>query len=89
MVLGNSPVNLRYTLISRNTPKDWPFLFWFQNHLYTNHMEQVDLQLSRTPGALPQLVIRRKADSLFDYKFDDFDVTGYEPQAAIKAPVAV
>ena len=52
-------------------------------------MEQVDLRLSRTPGPLPQLVIKRKPDSLFDYRFEDFEVTGYEPQAAIKAPVAV
>ena len=58
-------------------------------HLYANHMEQVDLQLSRAPMPLPKLVIKRKPDSLFDYKFDDFEVTGYEPQAAIKAPVAV
>ena len=58
-------------------------------HHYANHMEQVDLQLSRQPGALPQLVINRKPDSLFDYRFEDFEVRGYEPQAAIKAPVAV
>ncbi len=89
MVLGNSPVNLRYTLISRNTPKDWPFLFWFQNHLYTNHMEQVELQLSREPMPLPQLVIKRKPDSLFDYTFDDFEFTGYAPHGLIRAPVAV
>jgi thymidylate synthase len=58
-------------------------------HLYLNHMEQVDLQLSRAPAALPKLAIRRKPESLFDYRFDDFEVVGYEPQAAIKAPVAV
>ncbi|MGZ8288454.1 MAG: thymidylate synthase, partial [Telluria sp.] len=58
-------------------------------HLYSNHMEQVALQLSREPGALPRLVINRKPGSLFDYRFEDFEVHGYEPQAAIKAPVAV
>jgi thymidylate synthase len=58
-------------------------------HLYSNHMEQVELQLSRAPAALPKLAIRRKPESLFDYRFDDFEVVGYEPQAAIKAPVAV
>jgi thymidylate synthase len=58
-------------------------------HLYSNHMEQVDLQLSRTPGPLPKLAIRRKPESLFDYRFEDFEVVGYEPQPAIKAPVAV
>jgi thymidylate synthase len=58
-------------------------------HLYSNHMEQVDLQLSRAPMALPRLVIKRKPDSLFDYKFEDFEVAGYEPHPGIKAPVAV
>lgn len=58
-------------------------------HLYSNHMEQVDLQLSRAPLALPQLLIKRKPDSLFDYKFEDFEVVGYEPHPGIKAPVAV
>jgi thymidylate synthase len=58
-------------------------------HLYANHMEQVDLQLARTPHALPRLNIHRKPESLFDYKYDDFEVMGYEPHPAIKAPVAV
>jgi thymidylate synthase len=58
-------------------------------HLYSNHMEQVQLQLSRTPHALPKLVIKRKPDSIFDYKFEDFEITGYESHPHIKAPVAV
>ena len=58
-------------------------------HLYSNHMDQVHLQMGRTPGQLPQLVIKRKPDSLFDYKFEDFEFVGYEPQSAIRAPVAV
>ena len=58
-------------------------------HLYTNHWEQVDLQLSRAPMALPKLVIKRKPDSLFDYQFEDFEIEGYTPLAHIKAPVAV
>ena len=58
-------------------------------HLYSNHLEQVQEQLGRTPGQLPKLNILRKPDSLFDYKFEDFEITGYEPQAHIKAPVAV
>lgn len=57
-------------------------------HLYSNHMEQVDLQLTREPRELPTLVIKRKPDSIFDYKFDDFQVVGYDPHPAIKAPVA-
>lgn len=58
-------------------------------HLYSNHMEQVDLQLSREPRTLPQLSIKRKADSIFDYKFEDFEITGYDPYPTIKAPIAV
>jgi thymidylate synthase len=58
-------------------------------HLYSNHMEQVELQLSREPMPLPRLVIKRKPDSLFDYRFEDFEVQGYEPHPGIKAPVAV
>jgi thymidylate synthase len=58
-------------------------------HLYLNHLEQVDLQLSREPRALPQLAIRRRPPTLFDYAFEDFAIEGYEPHPPIKAPVAV
>jgi len=58
-------------------------------HLYLNHLEQADLQLSRAPFALPKLVIRRKPPSLFDYAFEDFEILDYQYHAAIKAPIAV
>jgi thymidylate synthase len=58
-------------------------------HIYSNHMEQVKLQLSRAPKALPQLNITRDVQSLFDFKYEDFEVVGYDPDPAIKAPVAV
>jgi len=58
-------------------------------HLYSNHMEQVDLQLAREPRALPTLKINRKPDSIFDYKFEDFEISGYDPHPHIKAPVAI
>lgn len=58
-------------------------------HLYSNHLEQVNLQLSREPLLLPQLVIKRKPASIFDYQFDDFEITNYQSHAHIKAPVAV
>ncbi|MGL5146442.1 MAG: thymidylate synthase [Plesiomonas shigelloides] len=58
-------------------------------HLYMNHMEQTELLLSREPRALPQLVIKRKPASIFDYQFEDFEIVGYDPHPAIKAPVAV
>lgn len=58
-------------------------------HLYLNHLEQAQLQLSRTPRNLPQLIIARKPDSLFDYNFEDFEFVGYDPYPGIKAAVAV
>ncbi|WP_062311150.1 thymidylate synthase [Polynucleobacter sinensis] len=58
-------------------------------HLYSNHLEQVDLQLSRDFYPLPKLKILRKPDSIFDYEFEDFEIAGYESHPAIKAPVAV
>ena len=58
-------------------------------HLYSNHLEQTHLQLSRTPRALPKLAIRRKPPTIFDYEFEDFEIIGYDPYPAIKAPVAV
>jgi thymidylate synthase len=58
-------------------------------HLYSNHLEQVDLQLSRDFFPLPKLNILRKPDSIFDYEFEDFEIADYESHPAIKAPVAV
>ena len=58
-------------------------------HIYHNHFDQVKLQLTRTPRALPQMIIKRKAPSIFDYVYDDFSLEGYNPYPAIKAKVAV
>jgi len=58
-------------------------------HIYSNHQEQVKLQLSREPLPYPQLVIKRRPPSLMDYVFDDFEVVNYQHHPAIKAPVAV
>ncbi|MDO4638168.1 MAG: thymidylate synthase [Lautropia sp.] len=58
-------------------------------HLYLNHLEQARLQLTRTPRALPQLRLNRQPPSIFDYRFEDFSIEGYDPWPAIKAPVAV
>jgi thymidylate synthase len=58
-------------------------------HIYSNHQEQVEMQLSRTPYAYPTLHIQRKPDSIFDYAYEDFAVLGYDCHPAIKAPVAV
>jgi thymidylate synthase len=58
-------------------------------HLYSNHLEQVELQLSRDFFPLPKLNILRKPDSIFDYEFEDFEIIGYESHPHIKAPVAI
>lgn len=58
-------------------------------HLYSNHFDQAHLQLSRTPRQLPTMLIKRKAPSIFDYKYEDFELVNYDPYPVIKAPVAV
>jgi thymidylate synthase len=58
-------------------------------HLYLNHLEQVEIQLARAPHALPRLAIKRKPESLFDYRYEDFEIVDYQPDPAIKAQVAV
>ena len=58
-------------------------------HIYSNHFEQVETQLERTPRSLPTLNFKRKPASLFDFEFDDFEILNYDPWSAIKAPVAV
>lgn len=58
-------------------------------HLYLNHLEQANEQLAREPLPLPRLAIKRRADSIFDYRFEDFEVLNYESHPHIKAAVAV
>lgn len=58
-------------------------------HLYSNHLEQARLQLTREPRILPKLVIKRKPGTIFDYNFEDFDIVGYDPHPSICAPIAI
>ena len=58
-------------------------------HIYSNHMAQVREQLGRVPRALPTLNILRRPDSIYDYRFEDFELVGYDPHPHIAAPVAV
>lgn len=58
-------------------------------HLYSNHVEQADIQLTRTPRALPQMQLNPDVTNIFDFKFEDFELLGYDPHPHIKAPIAV
>lgn len=58
-------------------------------HLYLNHVEQAKLQLSREPRKLPVMKLNKAVESIFDFKFEDFSLTGYDPHPAIKAPISV
>lgn len=58
-------------------------------HIYNNHVDQVNEQLSRTPKKLPQMKINPEVKNIFDFKYEDFELVGYNPDPAIKAPVSV
>jgi thymidylate synthase len=58
-------------------------------HLYLNHLEQADLQLTREPLPAPQLLLRRRPPSIFEFEFEDFEFMNYQFHPAIRAPVAV
>lgn len=58
-------------------------------HLYRNHLEQANLQLSREPRTLPKLVIKRRPADIFSYRYDDFAIEAYNPHPSIKAPIAI
>ena len=58
-------------------------------HLYLNHLDQAREQLGRSPRALPRLQLNSERQSIFDFQFEDFEITGYDPQPHIKAPIAV
>jgi thymidylate synthase len=58
-------------------------------HIYKNHFEQVELQLSRQPRPFPKMSINSSSNSIFDFQYSDFELEGYNPYPPIKAPIAV
>jgi len=68
----------------------WDFVHTFGDvHLYRNHIEQAKLQLSRKPYPLPQMKINPQVNSIFDYKYEDFELVNYQAHPHIKAEVSV
>ena len=58
-------------------------------HIYTNHVEQINLQMTRTPRSLPKLIIKREVENIEDFVYEDFELVDYKPHPAIKGKVAV
>ncbi len=58
-------------------------------HIYLNHVQQVETQLSRQPRALPRMLLNEKVTSIYEFKYEDFILAGYDPYPAIAAPIAI
>jgi thymidylate synthase len=81
---------LTYIIAAMTNKKPKEFIHTFGDlHIYVNHLDQVNLQLSRIPGRLPKLIIKRIPDNIDDFNIDDFEIVDYEPQGVIKGKVAV
>ena len=71
------------------SPPPYHFSGRWIKHIYSNHLEQVEIQLQRTPGKLPRMTINPAVKDIFSFRFEDFELQDYNPQAHISAPVAV
>jgi thymidylate synthase len=81
---------LTYIIAAMTNKKPKEFIHTFGDlHIYTNHLDQVNLQLSRTPSPLPKLIIKRIPDKIEEFTIDDFEVVDYNPQGVIKGEMAV
>ncbi len=87
-IASYSLLTMMIAQVTNLTPGD--FIHTFGDvHIYHNHFDQMQLQLSRTPKALPQMQLNPARTNIFDFVFEDFQLTGYNPDPAIKAPIAV
>jgi thymidylate synthase len=81
---------LTYIIAAMTGLKPRTFVHTFGDlHIYTNHLDQVKLQLSRTPSKLPVLKIKKIHDKINDFTIDDFEIIDYNPQSTIRGEVAV
>jgi thymidylate synthase len=81
---------LTYIIAAMTGLKPKEFIHTFGDlHIYTNHMDQVKEQLSRTPTITPKLIIKRIPEKIEQFTIDDFEIVDYNPQGALRAPVAV
>ena len=86
---GNGTVSLARNILASGDGIPEFFICTGDSQIYSNHLEQVREQLQRQPRPLPRLEILRKPDSIYDYRFEDFELVGYDPHPHIAAPVAV
>ena len=87
-IASYSLLTMMIAQVTNLEPGDFVHTFG-DTHLYLNHLEQVEQQLSRTPKPLPTMKINPKVSNISDFKFEDFELVGYDPHPAISAPIAV
>jgi len=80
---------MRSTKFQQHLAHDFPGLAFGDLHLYSNHVEPAKLQLTREPRSLPTMKINAAVKNIHNFKFEDFEIVGYDPHPTIKAPIAV
>ena len=87
-IASYSLLTMMIALVVRLNPGEFIHTFG-DAHIYLNHIEQVETQLARQPRSLPKMLLNERVTSVFDFKYEDFSLTGYDPYPAIPAPIAV